>query len=166
MSAGSIFQLGTAIGKFQGVVPRGDEADDAHRIAYRHTEFVGHLYGRGVAEKPPPLAAHVIGHVDGFLHIAARLGQDLAHFLCHEPREVFLAFLHNLCHAEENFATTGRGSQPPIFVRLFRSLHCCVYIIGAAFGGKRNDLFGGGVDRLERFAGTGIHPLAANKIAY
>ena len=52
-------------------VPRRDHADDADRLAHAHVELVAELGRRRLAEQAPALAAHVVGHVDRFLDVAA-----------------------------------------------------------------------------------------------
>ena len=65
-------------------VPRRDDADHADRPADGHRELVGHLGRHGLAEQAAALAGHVVGDVDRLLHVAARLGQHLAHLARHE----------------------------------------------------------------------------------
>ena len=60
-------------------VPRRDHADDADGLPNAHLELVGQLGGRRVAEEATSLAGHVVAHVDGFLDVAARLGEHLPH---------------------------------------------------------------------------------------
>ena len=80
-------------GDGHGEVPRRDEADDADGHAHAHGEFVRQLAGGGDAEEPPALARHIKGFVDGLLHVAARLGQHLAHFAGHVAGVFFLVWM-------------------------------------------------------------------------
>ena len=53
-------------------VPRRDHADDADRLRTLMLNLSGSSDGRRLAEQAPALAAHVVGHVDRFLDVAAR----------------------------------------------------------------------------------------------
>ena len=109
MSAGKSFQAGMATGKFQGVMM----PDHADRPADRHRELVGHLRRHGLAEQAPALAGHVVGDVDRLLHVAARLGQDLAHLARHEPGELLLVLGQEARDAEQDLAALRRGHGAP-----------------------------------------------------
>ena len=85
-------------------VPRRDHADDSDRLADAHVELVAELRRRRLAEQAPALAGHVVGHVDRFLDVAARLGQHLAHLARHQLREVLLLL-------GQEVARSGRGSR-------------------------------------------------------
>ena len=74
-------------------IPGRDQPDHADRVAQRHAELVRHFDRRGIAVHPPPFAAHEERHVDGFLHVAARFGEDLAHLLRHQAGELLLCAL-------------------------------------------------------------------------
>ena len=69
-------------------VPRRDDRADAERLAHRHRELVAQLGRHGLPEHAAPLAGHVEGHVDGLLHVAAGLVEDLAHLARHVAREL------------------------------------------------------------------------------
>ena len=49
--------------------------------------LLGSSDGSGLAELPPAFASHQVSHVDGFLHVAARFGEDFAHLARHVARE-------------------------------------------------------------------------------
>ena len=109
-SAGKSFHEGMAMGKFQGAImpqtPTG--------IPERHGEFVGQLGRCGLAEEAAAFAGHVIGGVDGFLHVAAGLGEDLPHFAGHVVGVLlFAAEQENFAAAIEDFGALGRGGEPP-----------------------------------------------------
>src|SRR5690606_7116770 len=94
-----------------GKVPGGNQTNHTHRVAQRHTKLVGHLDWRSVTEQAAALTAHVVGHVDGFLYVTARLGDNLAHFLSHQAGKLLLTLGKQLRHPEENFAPARRGGQ-------------------------------------------------------
>ena len=64
-------------------IPRRDHPAHADGLPHAHRKFIRQLRRSGLAKQPAPFAGHVIGHVDGFLHVAARLRQDLAHLARH-----------------------------------------------------------------------------------
>ena len=94
-------------------VPGRDDPDHADRPADGHRELVGHLRRHGLAEQAAPLAGHVVRDVDRLLHVAARLGQDLAHLAGHEPRELFLVLGQEARDAEEDLAALRRRHGAP-----------------------------------------------------
>ena len=49
----------------------------------RHGELAAQLGGSGLAEEAAAFAGHVVGGVDGLLHVAAGFGEDLAHLAGH-----------------------------------------------------------------------------------
>ena len=103
-------------GNGHGEIPRRDQPADADRLANAHGEFVGEFRRRRLTKKPAAFAGHVIGHVDGFLDVTARLGKDLAHFAGHVFGEFFLAFDKKLCRAKKNFRSLGGRDEPPGFI--------------------------------------------------
>ena len=124
-SAGAIFQLGIAIGKFQGVIapttPTG--------IPGRHHELVAELGGSRLPEEAPPLACHVVRHVDRFLDVPGSLGPDLAHLLGHLPGQILLALGEELGDAEENLTALRGGHQAPVLVGVLGSLDGSVHVL-------------------------------------
>ena len=74
-----------------GEVPRRDHGADAQRLAHGHGEFVGQLRGHGRPKQTAAFAGGVVAAVDGLLHVAARLFDDLAHLARHLLRVFFLA---------------------------------------------------------------------------
>ena len=97
-------------------VPRRDRADDADRHAHRHVELVLELRRRRLPPQPAALAGHVVGHVDRFLDVAARLGLDLPHLVGHQVGERRLLALEDLREAVEDLAALRRGHEPPVLV--------------------------------------------------
>ena len=111
-SAGMIFHEGIAIGKFHGVMI----AADAERLADRHRELVAQLGRHGLAVLAAALAGHEEGHVDGFLHVAARFVQHLPHLARHVARQRLLAFGKQLRGAEQELRAARRRHEPPALV--------------------------------------------------
>ena len=150
-----------AIGKFHGVIipqtPIG--------LPHAHGELIGQLRRSGLAEQPPPLARHVIGHVDGFLNVAACFRQHLAHLASHVASEVFLALHEQLRSAEENFGALGSRNQPPVFVSVSCGRHCGVHVLRPGQGKHPDNLIGvRGIAIFEGFAALRTHPFAIDEI--
>ena len=79
-SAGTIFQDGIAIGKFQGVItPTTPIGMRTLMLNLSRSSD-----GRRLAEEAPALAGHVVAHVDRFLDVAAGLGEHLPHLVRHQ----------------------------------------------------------------------------------
>ena len=130
MSVGGLDDAGVAgdergkelpAGDGHGEVPRRDEADDAYGHADGHGELVLQLGGRGLAEEAAAFTGDVKGLVDGFLHVAAGLGEHLAHFAGHVVGILLFALLEQDAGAEENFGALGRGDEAPGGEGLLRS---------------------------------------------
>ena len=64
-------------------IPRRDQPAQTDRLAHAHRKLVGHLGRCRESVKPSPFAGSVVSAVDGFLHVAAGLLQDLAHLAGH-----------------------------------------------------------------------------------
>ena len=81
--------------------------------AHRHGELVGQLRRRGRAEQAAAFAGKVVGGVDGFLRVAARFFQDLAHLARHVAGVFFLALEQHFGGAEDDLgAARGRNQAP------------------------------------------------------
>ena len=97
-------------------IPRRDDRADAERLPHRHRELVAQLGRHGLPVLAPPLAGHEEGHVDGFLHVAARLVQDLAHLARHVARERLLAVGDELRGAKQELRAARRRHEAPVLV--------------------------------------------------
>src|SRR6266852_2620965 len=96
-----------------GKVPRRDAGDDANRITYGNARFVGQFHGDAVAEEATSFTAHVVGHVDAFLHVATRLFEYLAHLLRHGTRNFLFAAQEQFANAIEYLTAFGRRHESP-----------------------------------------------------
>src|SRR5258707_396168 len=98
-----------------GKVPRRDASDDANRVTRGNACFVGQFDGDAVAEETASFTTHVVGHVDAFLYVAARLFEYLAHLLRHSTRQFsFAAHDDNGAQCfviEQQFFTAGAGES-------------------------------------------------------
>ena len=108
---------------------------------------------------------HQVGHVDGFLYVAARFRQHFAHFARHVLREVFLALGQNFRRAIENFAALRSRRQPPFFKRIRRRVNRSIRV----FRGRRrkhpHQLVGvRRVAILDRLPAPRFHPLPINVV--
>ena len=146
-------------------IPRRDHPADADGLPHAHGEFVGQFRRRGLTKEPAAFAGHVVGHVDGFLHVAARFFEDFTHFAGHVLGKILFALDEQLGGAEQNFRAFGRGYQPPFFV-----CFCCRFY-------RRIDIFVGrghehshqliavrGVAVFVGFARARLHPFAVDKV--
>ena len=145
-------------------VPRRNDADHADRHPDRHLELVREL-GRGrLPEEAPAFAAHVVAHVDRFLHVATRLGAHLPHLVRHEVRQFGLVVGHKLREAVEDLAAFRRRDEPPLRERLLRHLDRAIDVVGAGAREGADQLAVGRADRVEGLAGGSVHPLAADVV--
>ena len=145
-------------------VPRRDDADDADRHAYRHLELVAELRRGRLPEEAPALAAHVVAHVDGFLDVAAGLGLHLPHLVRHEVGQLGLVLDDELREAEEDLAALRRGDEAPVLECRLRGGDGAVDVVGAGPREGADQLAVGGARRVERLAGGGVDPLAADVV--
>ena len=103
-SAGNIFQVGIAIGKLNGVMMPATPIGRRKLIAH----LFAHLARHGVAEQPAPLGRGVVRRVDPFLHVAARLGERLAHLAGHEVGDLLLSLDQQVADAAQHVAARRR----------------------------------------------------------
>ena len=103
------------MGKFQGVIRPGD----AEGNALGEAKHVPPLRRHGLPIRQPPERGHVKGHVNGFLHVAPRFSQHLAHLAHHLKRQDFFPFLHQPPHARQESrpaparaSAASRGKRP------------------------------------------------------
>jgi len=94
-------------------VPRGDESDNPNRHSLCGAVHIGALGGNDAAVGHAAKRCDIVGHVDGFLDIAARLDQHFAHLRDHQAREPLLLTLQQLPHAKQRRAADRRGSPTP-----------------------------------------------------
>src|SRR5713101_9860044 len=94
-------------------VPRRDASDDANRVTRGNACFVGQFDGDAVAEETASFTTHVVGHVDAFLYVAARLFEYLAHLLRHSTRQLLFAAQEQLADAIEYLTAFGRRHESP-----------------------------------------------------
>jgi len=90
-----------------------DQPGDADRPAIAHRPLVAELRRHDATEQPPPFGRRVERGVDPLLHVAAGLGEHLAHFARHRARERVLALDQQLSHPLQNLATNRRGRLGP-----------------------------------------------------
>ena len=143
-------------------IPGRDRSDDADGHPHRHLELVAQLRRRRVAEEATPFAGHVDRHVDRLLHVSPGLGQHLAHLAAHQLGQLVLLLLQQPREAEEDVAALGSGHQAPFLERRLRGGDGAVDVLGRRTGEGSERLAGRGHLRLERLAGRGVRPLAAD----
>ena len=146
-------------------IPGRDQSRDADRRAHGHGEFVGQLGRSGLAEQAAAFAGHEVGHVDGFLHVAARFGEDFAHLAGHVAREFFLALHENLSGAEKNFGALGRGREAPFLEGALGGVDGLRDVFFGRRGKHADEFVGiGGIAVFDRFAGSRRDPFAIDVI--
>ena len=146
-------------------IPRCDHSTYSNRLAHAHREFAGQFRRCRLAKEPAAFARHVIRHVDGFLHIAARFVQNLAHFAGHVLGESFFALHQQLRGAKQNLGALGRGHEPPLFVRFRRGVDGRADILPGR-GDKHSDELVGArwIAVFVGFSGPRLDPLAVDKV--
>ena len=159
--AGSSFHEGIAMGKFHGVImPTTPE-----RLAHRHGELVGQLGGRGGAEHAAAFAGHVVGRVDGFLHVAASFFENLAHFAGHVAGVFFLALDQHFGGAIDDFGAAGSGDQAPLVEGVFGGFDGGVHIgLARLLEDADHVARVGGIAVLEGLAGRRFNPFAIDEV--
>jgi hypothetical protein len=139
---------------------------DAKRLANRHRELVPQLRRHRVPEHAASLARHVEGHVDGLLHVAARLVQDLPHLARHVTRELFLALRDDLRDAVEHLGANRRRHQPPGLVGTARGVERRLDILAVGVLEDADQVVRvRGIAVLEGLARRGRLPLAVDVVA-
>jgi hypothetical protein len=149
-----------------GEVPRSHEAGHSYRHPHGHLHLLLQLGRRRLAELAASLAGHVIRHVDGFLDVAFRLVQDLAHLARHVPCEVVLAAHEDLGGAVEDLAAFGCGRIAPARERVAGGGDGGFHVLGPRLGEAADQVVAvGGVAILEGRAGGGRNPAPADVVA-
>jgi hypothetical protein len=146
-------------------VPGGDQPAQADRLADRHRELVAQLGRRRLAVEAAALAGHQLRHVDGFLHVAAGFGDDLAHLPRHVARKPVLALGEQLRRPEQDVGPLRGRHLTPGRVGL-RGRGDGPIHIGRAGRGEAPDQIAG-VRRaaiLERFTRGGRDPFAIDEV--
>ena len=148
-----------------GEIPRRDHAADADGLAHGHGELVRHLRRHGGAEQPAAFAGVVVGGVDGFLHVAAGLGQNLAHLAGHFASVLFFALDQNLGRAENDLSPSRCGNQSPFGEGALGGVDGGIHVSFGRFLEDPDQVAGvGGIAIFERLSGRGLDPLAVNEI--
>ena len=146
-------------------VPGGDQAADADRLADRHRELVAQLGRRRLAVEAAALAGHELRHVDGFLDVAAGLGDDLAHLARHVAGIAILALGEQLRGAQQDVGPLRRRHLAPAGIGLGGRRHRAIDVGRRRLGEAADQV--AGVRRaavLEGRARGGRHPLAIDEV--
>ncbi len=148
-----------------GEVPWRDHGADADGLAHGHSELVGQFGGDGVAEHAAAFPGHEVSGVDGFLGVAARFFQDLAHLASHVARVVFLALFENLGGAIEHFGAARRGHETPFGEGAGGGVDGGVdVVLGGALEDADDFASVGGVEVLEGLSGAGRDPFTIDEV--
>ena len=161
ISAAMDFQAGIAIGKFHGVIRAQTPTGWRTHIA----NLLRSSDGRRDAEEAAPLAGREIRHVDRFLHVAARLGEDLPHLARHQARQLLLVALQDLAGGIEDLGAPRRRRVAPAREGLPGGGDRPLHVLAPALGKQAHEVLDvGRVTVLEGPPGRGGHPLAADRV--
>ncbi len=146
-------------------IERCDDPGDADRPAKAHRPLVPQLRRHGVAEETAPFRRRVVRSVDPFLHVAARLGERLAHLARHQVRDLVLSPGEEVADAAKHLATFRCRRATPDVEPAFRRAHRAVDVLR---GGERKlaDDVGdvGGIAILEILTRRRGDPFASDEI--
>ena len=118
-SASAVFHDQTASGE----VERRDHGDDAGGVPGLHQAVAGSLGRHRAALELTGEADGEVADVDHLLHLAERLGADLAHLELDEVGEVVLVLLEQATEPPDDRAADRGGHGPPLEERVVGSLH-------------------------------------------
>ena len=107
-------------GHHHGEVERRDARDDAERLADRVDVDPRRGLLRVLALEELRDAADVLDHLDAALHLAVRVGKDLAVLRGEEPGQIVAVLVDQLVDAEEELGSLREGEVAPARVRGFR----------------------------------------------
>ena len=148
-----------------GEVPGRDHGADADGLADRHGEFVGQLRRNGVAEHASTFTSHEVSSVDGFLCVATRFFQDLAHLASHVARVVFLALFENLRGAVKHFGAAWRRNETPLGKGAGGGVDGGVDVVLRGALEDADDFAGvGGIEVLEGLSRAGRDPFTIDEV--
>ena len=132
-----------------------DDPDHAERVPGLHQPVAGPLGGHRAAEELSRQADGVVADVDHLLHLAARLGGDLADLETDQGGQVVAVGGEQLAEALDDRSPHRRGDQPPLGVRLPGAGHRGPGAVGVG-PGQRGDgpsVDGGEADLVARIGG-------------
>src|SRR5262249_3479209 len=95
-------------------VPWRDAGNDANGVTRGDARLVGQFDWDAVAEETASFTAHIVGHVNAFLHVATRLSEYLAHFLRHSTCQLLFAAQEQFAGAIEYLTAFGCRHKPPL----------------------------------------------------
>ena len=152
----------------QREVPRDNLADDADRLAQRVRKILRAVRGDGdgVAFDLGGPAGHVAEHVHGAGHVGdARDGEGLAIVERFELREFVGVLFDEVGELPDEPAAFGGSHLRPRAAIEGRAggVDGAIDVLFLAFGDASEDVAGGGIVAVERFAGRGVHPLAVDQ---
>ena len=136
-------------------VPRRDHPDDPDGGPGRPAQLGAELRRDRLAPGGPALPGHEVGHVDGLLHVAAGLEEDLPALPGDQLGQLRLAGEEDLAGPDDHAGPGGDGHPGPPALGGGGRLDGPVDV-GGALDGERPDDLGraGGVDGVERGHGS------------
>ncbi len=145
-------------------VPGCDQTHHTEWLAHAHLEFVAHFRLHRITKHAPAFARHVIGHIDGFLHVTLGLIENLAHLLSHLAGKLVLALFENLGGPEQDLATLGSGVKTPTFESFAGRGYRLVHILRRALRIRTHQLAIGRIAAFERLARNRFFPYTVDQI--
>ena len=146
-------------------VERRDDAGDADRAAEAHRPLGAQLAGHGVAVQAAPFRRREVRGVDALLHVAARLGERLAHLARHEVGDLVLARRHQVADAPQHVAAGRRRRAAPELEAAPRRRHGPLHVLHAGEREAADDVARvGRIHVVEVLARGGGDPLTGNEI--
>src|SRR5262249_44386231 len=119
----------------------------------------------GLAIHPATLSGHEERHVDGFLHVAARLVDDLAHLAGHVLRELLFPLREDLGGPEQQLGPARRRHQAPALVRQARRVDRLFDVAARRFLESANQIITiGGITVFEDIPRRRRHPLTVYEV--
>ena len=94
-------------------IERRDDPRHADGPAETHRPFVAQFARHRMSEQPAPFAPGIVRRVDSLLHVAACLGERLAHLARHQLGDLVLPRGEQIARATEHIAPRGRGCGAP-----------------------------------------------------
>lgn len=152
-------------GDGDGEIPGSDEPAHTDGIPDGHGKLVGQFGGGRLPVEPPSFTGDEVGHVNGFLGVAAGFLEHFAHFPGHVVGDGFLVTDENFAHPEDVLGTLGWWNKPPPGVGFGGGGHGRFDVLGRRVGKVADDVAGvGRVVVGKDFTVFGSHPGALDVV--
>src|SRR5438445_4791681 len=144
---------------------RRNHSVDAERLANSHSKFVGKFRRSSGTEHAAAFAGHVVGGVDGFLHVATSFFKNLAHLASHVAGIFFFAFHQHLGGAVDDLGAAGSGNLTPFGEGTLGGVNGSIDIGFRRFLEDAHHFANGGrIAVFESVASGSFHPFAVYEV--